>query len=106
MDTMTPPPAGPLVDDTSTGTWLITTETSTHLLDLDQRLVTRSPAAANDTLADPERIATLRRDNEAVPLIALTRLTVDEPMELLLDIRGDGIVTTRSTTRVLAITPV
>ncbi len=84
------------------GRWQVTTETSTYLLDLDARLVTRVPdagAGTPDGLSGVS-IASLRRDHEPIPLIELVRCEPGQPMRVLLDVREDGISTMRTTTTV------
>ena len=74
-----------------TNTWLITTRSgSQYLLDLGER-----PMSTRFGGWDASH---LRRDSDAVPLLGLASVEVGQPMVLLLDIRGDGIVTRRTTT--------
>ncbi|GAB4100540.1 hypothetical protein GCM10028789_27050 [Sinomonas halotolerans] len=47
--------------------------------------------------------STLRRDAEAVPLLSIIRLEAGLEAALLLDIRGDGIPTLRTTTPIVSI---
>ncbi|WP_156133828.1 hypothetical protein [Pseudarthrobacter phenanthrenivorans] len=48
-------------------------------------------------------VSKLRKDGTEIPLLAIGRLTVGEPAQLVLDVRGDGVVTVRETTPVLSI---
>lgn len=45
----------------------------------------------------------LRMDGDEIPLLAIGNLTVGERAQLVLDVRGDGVVTVRETTPVLSI---
>lgn len=82
------------------GRWQVTTETSVYLLDLDDGHVTRVPDAGAGAIegASPVVVASLRRDYERLPLIAIAQCEVGAPFRMLLDIRGDGIPTLRETT--------
>jgi hypothetical protein len=82
------------------GTWQVTTETSTYLLDLDRQHITRMPDAGAGSVPGlgPVAVATLRRDYESIPLLDLISCELGSRMQLLLDIRGDGIATLRTTT--------
>lgn len=91
---------------TMTGIWAVTTETSSYIVNLTENTVTRIPGdLATPPLTDIIT-ATLRRDNTTVPLLMLRLCRVGEPMQLLLDIRGDGIPTLRTTTIVQSIEPI
>lgn len=82
------------------GRWQVTTETSTYLLDLEERLATRVPDAGAGPppgLAGPP-IASLRRDHEPVRIVEVVTCTIGAPLRLLLDIRRDGIFTVRTST--------
>jgi hypothetical protein len=50
---------------------------------------------ANSTGA---QIASLRRDHESVPLLDLITCAVGKPMQMLIDLRADGVSTLRTTT--------
>lgn len=82
------------------GRWQVTTETSVYLLDLNAKRVTRVPdaGAGPPPGLSPAPIASLRRDNESVPLLELITCAIDEPMRMLIDIRRDGVGTLRTTT--------
>jgi hypothetical protein len=42
----------------------------------------------------------LRRDGESIPLLEIGRIIVGVPMQMMLDLRGDGVKTLRTTSRV------
>ena len=95
-----------LVDE-SDGQWLVVTESSSYLFDLDDRTATRYPgggAVAGED--DPWPVADLRRDLEPIRLINLARCTVGERLIAVLDVRRDGVVTVRESTFVVTITRV
>lgn len=48
--------------------------------------------------------AELRRDGEAIKLVRVIAMQVGRPGLMLLDVRRDGVLTVRSTTRVVSIT--
>lgn len=60
----------------------------------DDQMVTREPG---------ELAAVLWRDGEAIPVIEVIQLAVGWPMELVLDLRGDGVPTARRTNPVVSI---
>lgn len=80
----------------TSGRWEVRTESgTTYVLDLDAMTMTRSAGADANML---------RKDDETVPLLdVLTTPTVGKSMSLLIDVRGDGVVTIRQTTAVTAI---
>lgn len=84
------------------GRWQVTTETSVYLLDLDDGHVTRVPdaGAGNADRRPPVAIAVLRRDHEPIKLLEVMRCEVGLPMQLVLDVRRDGLPTLRTSTRV------
>lgn len=88
----------------ATGSWLVTTETSSYLLDLDAQTATRYPGTGTGNDMD-HLVADLRRDADAIPLLGVT-CTVGKLMVLALDLRGDGVLTARLTTAVTRIEPV
>ncbi len=108
---MTPSGAGgrTQLTDGDVGSWVVTTLTSCYLLDLDAREITRQPGGGNPGPygwdSGPPEIASLRRDREAVPVHAVAHCHLGEPLVLLLDLRGDGVVTIRRSTQVVAIDP-
>ena len=96
-------PTARIADDAG-GQWLVVTESSTYLFDLDGRTATRypgtGPAAEED---DDWLVADLRRDGEPISLIGLDRCQVGERLIAVLDIRRDGVVTVREATIVVTI---
>ncbi len=77
----------------------VTTETSVYLLDEGRGTIRRLPGEA--PLGDSEVwLALLRRDGEEVPLMRILQLEVGLPMQVIIDVRGDGILTHRETTLV------
>lgn len=92
------------LDDSSTGCWRVTTQTSAHLIDLDRRTVTRIEGAGAPVADAGWTVSALRCDRESVPLIELVRCSISCPMQLLLRIHDDCI-TLRRTTAVVAIAP-
>lgn len=52
---------------------------------------------------DGAELGPLRRDTEAIAVIKVVRLAVNEPAIFLLDIRKDGIVTLRTTSEVITL---
>lgn len=79
--------------------------TSTYLLDLHamtaQRLAGPPTSIENGWVA-----ADLRGDRQTIPLLAVPTVQVGHPLVLLLDVRGDGIPTVRTSTPVQAITAI
>ena len=81
---------------TSSGTaYLVCLDEPRHVIRLAADTAPVGDYAAIDT-------AVLRRDGEAIPLIALD-LDVGRRGELVLDVRQDGVATFRGTTPVLSI---
>lgn len=74
------------------GIWHVITESgSDYLLDLDDLTMQRFP---------DDEANQLRMDWETVPLIEVVQLEVGHRMELVIDVRGDGVNTYRYTTPV------
>jgi hypothetical protein len=88
------------------GTYSVRTSSGTaYLVCLDEprhviRLAADTAPAENYAAIEA---ATLRRDGEELPLIALGTMEVGRRGELVLDVRRDGIATYRETTPVLSI---
>lgn len=84
------------------GTWLVTTKTSEHVLDLDARTVIRRDRAdrnrARDDLRRDDDVVSFAPD-QAVPIV----VTVGQALFLSLDIRQDGVPTLRMTTPVVSV---
>lgn len=89
------------------GRWQVTTETSTYVIDLDAQTCIRVPDAGLGSLhgLPPAQNAALRRDHEPVCLASVTAAVVGTPLILLLDVRGDGVLTLRRSTCVRQIRP-
>jgi len=87
------------------GRWLVTTETSTYVLELDEmgtgslvRHAGEGVGPAPETTELPPPISVnLRRDAEHIPVMWAGAPVVGQPWALLLDLRGDGISTIRIT---------
>ena len=89
-----------LMDSTS-GAYLVATEAYTYLIDLDRRVIKRTPRTQN---VDG---SLLRRDDELVMLVELHECTVGLRLEMLLDLRLRGVpVMFRRSTIVQSIEPV
>lgn len=93
------------------GRWLVTTETSSYLIALDE---TGTGALVRDVGAyergapeaaelHPAIAVSLRRDGEFIPVLSAEIPVIGKPWVVLLDIRGDGISTRRQTTIVRSI---
>jgi hypothetical protein len=79
-----------------TGVYLVTTLSGTrYLLNFSAMTATRYLDLDDDN--------TLRRDDEERPLLFCTYPTIGEPLTLVLDLRGDGVPTVRSTNLVSAV---
>ena len=86
----------------ASGCYVVTTQTSSHLLDLTHETVTRIPGATASSDGGANAVERLRRDNEPIPVLAIV-CTVGLPMGLMLDLRQDGVLTLRITTLVVRI---
>jgi hypothetical protein len=81
----------------TTGSYLVETEASYHLIDLDARTVTRTRIGERGF--EPSH---LRRDGSEINLVDVDA-SVGSGMILILDLRGDGIPTVRLSTDVVRI---
>jgi len=90
------------LDMHSTGQWIVLTEASLYLLDMDARTITRSPygGMGPDSKDTKLLVASLRQDNSALPLVDLLPVKTGEPMSMIVDVRKDGFLTSRHTTHV------
>lgn len=88
------------------GRWLVSTESSSYLLELEESgagMVVRhvgdgqGPAPEAEDLR-PALAAGLRRDGDPIPVLSADVPVVGRPWTLKLDIRGDGVPTIRNTT--------
>lgn len=84
----------------SSGLWQVTTETSTYVIDLDAGHCIRVPDAGLGQVPElpPAKVAAMRRDQEPIALMAVPRAEVGQPLVLVLNLRGDGVVTVRQST--------
>lgn len=93
--------------DAATGAYTFLTATgSRYLVELEgERSLTRLPSDRSPIQAYGDIPASsLRRDNEAIPLIKIGRLKVGARGALVLDILGDGVtITVRDTSEVVSI---
>jgi hypothetical protein len=100
------PPRSQLTD-ADTGRWVVTTLTSRYLVDLDLRQITRHPGGGNPGRfgwdSGPPTVAALRHDDDTVPLHSVAHCHLGESLVVFLDLRGDGVVTIRQSTQVVAI---
>ena len=79
--------------DSVSGTFVVTTVTSTYLINLDLRAVV---TIRGD---DPVTAATIMdRDRELVDLIEISECTVGRPMTLLVELHAHGFAATRRVT--------
>lgn len=91
---------------TGPGRWLVITETSSYVLDLDDgrtgtlvRTVGTGQGVAPEAVDLPQPVAVgLRRDGEVIPVYWAAPPVVGEPWTLMIDVRRDGIATLRRTT--------
>lgn len=90
------------------GTYKVTTETSSYLIDFTNMTATRMPGDGGGCLPGlPEAtVSTLRKDTEPIPMLRVPNPVVGERMELWLAIREDGTPTYRPTTYVRSIEPI
>lgn len=101
-----PPEPREQLGDGDTGRWVVTTLTSRYFLDLDTHEAMRHPVGRGEEGGgggDAVSTAYLRRDGDVVPLRSVARCRLGESLVLLLDLRGDGVVTVRQSTVVTAI---
>ena len=90
-----------------TGRWLVATESSAYILDLDARTARRSPGYGVGPVSNGHvHLSQMRRDEAPIPLEEIITLEVGKPMLLLLDVREDGVLTLRRSTIVAAITEI
>lgn len=96
---------------TGPGRWIVTTETSGYVVELDgdgTGSLVRHRHAGEDVA--PSAVDTraavavdLRRDGESIPVLWAQTPVVGERWVVLLDLRGDGILTRRQTTIVRSV---
>jgi len=88
------------------GRWLVSTESSSYLLELDEsgagtvvRHVGEGQGPAPEAEGLPPAVAVgLRRDGDPIPVLSADVPVVGRPWTLKLDIRGDGVPTIRNPT--------
>jgi hypothetical protein len=91
------------VTDLDFGRYSVTTASaSAYVLDIGPESSSLVRSSRCQTLGEWEAVP-LRRDGETVPLLGIIQLQLGRPAIFRLDIRGDGIETTRTTTSVCAI---
>jgi hypothetical protein len=107
-DPSSPSPRTQLTD-ADTGRWVVTTLTSRYLLDLDLHQLVRRPGQGDPGRfgwdSGPPAVSTLRRDDDVVTLHSVAHCHLGESLVVLLDLRGDGVVTIRQSTQVVSIDP-
>lgn len=83
----------------------IYTETSRYILDRANKTITRHPGEGQRIIKHLGGVATstLRKDAETIKLHSMVTCEVGKPMEMLIDVREDGIATYRKTTTVRSI---
>lgn len=96
------------LEDSSTGVWLVRTETSAYRLDLDARLASRLPGDGVTPDSDEVFVAALRKDGLVWSLDELVHCSIGEPMVILAHGISDDpdVSTVRRTTFVQSIEPV
>lgn len=95
------------LEDGAGGQWLVVTESSAHLFDLDDRTATRYPGTGAGALDDRlVPVSDLRLDSEPIPLIELHRCEIGKRLLAVLDVRRDGVITVRDSTIVITISRV
>lgn len=84
--------------DSTTGAYRVITRASTYVIDLDRRVIRRTPRTGD---ADG---SLLRRDDELVMLIEIIECTVGRRLVMLLDLHVLGVpATARASTTVMSI---
>ena len=81
----------------------VRTKTAEYRLDFDNGLLIRNPVGVPAGEPEAWPVADLRLDKESIPFKLLGDIEVGKPLQVLLDIRKDGILTVRSTTPVVSI---
>lgn len=87
---------------------IVETESAIYTLDMAAMKLRRTPRDAPIEVANPRdglpaSVATLRKDEQAIPFEILAPLEIGKPAQFLLEIRDDGVRTVRTTTDVLKI---
>lgn len=98
-----------MLDDHSGGCWEVVTWSSTYLLDLDARTVTRAPdtgfvdGAGQGVAGAGVRHTAMRLDGLPIPLVRLEACEPGRPMRMTVEVRSDGRPTRRLSTPVTSI---
>lgn len=87
---------------------IVETESAIYALDLVAMKLKRMPRSRPIDVENSQHtlravVATLRKDNEAIPFEFMAPLEIGKPAQFLLQIRDDGVQTIRTTTDVLNI---
>lgn len=82
------------------GRWLLVTESSSYELDLDAHTCRRTPGAGAGPVPGRDVIpaSEMRKDGDTIPLLELGVVLVGFPAIMVVDVRGDGVLTSRQTT--------
>lgn len=90
----------PTAEVPSEGKWLLVTESSSYLVDFDEKTVTRSPGKGGGAilLDPPPAVAELRKDGQPIRLIDFGGVEIGKSVVMALDLMDDGFVTPRITT--------
>ena len=89
--------------DTESGVWTVVTQTSTYLLDLDEKTLLRAPGVGG-TGDEEWTVSRLRRDSEDIPLLGVKSCRVGESAQFWVRAADDPDVRTwRITTPVVSI---
>jgi hypothetical protein len=70
--------------DTATGSYVVTTQSSTYVVDLDAMVVSRSPGQHTWV------VTTMRKDGAELPLLFLDDCTVGRPLTMIVDLEIPG----------------
>ncbi|WP_460991157.1 hypothetical protein [Sinomonas soli] len=91
--------------DIDFGIWRVRTASGTvYLLDLQSEGSTLTRLPATEPPTSPLALTgELRKDGQAIPLLAVVSLEVGQEAQFWLDVRGDGVPTFRWTTEVVTI---
>lgn len=82
----------------------IYTETSMYLLDRKNKEIIRFPGEGHGVInGDDVPTTEMRKDFKPVKLIEMTTCEIGKPLEMIIDVREDGVHTIRASTIVRAI---
>jgi hypothetical protein len=86
--------------DSASGVFVVTTRSSTYVVDLDRMTVSRRPGHHE------HEVASMRRDGEMLPLLLVEECTVGRCLLLIVDLSlPDAAWTLRASTPVRSIAP-